>query len=188
MVLKAAVPYDTYPEPEVSVSQIHVCALSQIPKTVRATGARSMVTLINDGTAVERPTEIEESRHLFVTMSDIILASEGHILPAETHVATLLDFVKQWDRAEPMVIHCFAGVSRSTAAAYITACALCEDRCEFEIAKELRSRSVTATPNRLLVEIADRMLGREGRMVEAIDAIGRGEDCFEGHPFAIDLA
>ena len=170
------------------MSQIHVCALSQIPKTVRASGARTMVTLINDGTAVARPTEIEESRHLFVAMSDILLAADGHILPAEAHVATLLDFVKQWDRVEPIVIHCFAGVSRSTAAAYITACALSEDRCEFEIAKELRARSETATPNRLLVEIGDRMLGREGRMVEAIDSIGRGSECFEGIPFAIDLA
>ena len=33
-----------------------------------------------------------------------------------------------------MVIHCFAGVSRSTAAAYIAACALKPDGDEFAIA------------------------------------------------------
>ena len=168
--------------------QIHVCPLSQIPATVRASGARSLVTLINSGTRVPRPREIEESRHLFVPMSDIVLAEDGHILPAEAHVADLLDFVRQWDRGQPLVIHCYAGVSRSTAAAYIAACALRGDRCEFEIARELRARSPTATPNRLLVEIADRLLARDGRMVEAVAAIGRGEDCFEGVPFALDLA
>lgn len=170
------------------MSQIHVCPLSQIPETVRSSGARTLVTLINDGTPVARPTQIDESRHLFVAMSDIVLAADGHILPAEEHVATLLEFVQTWDREAPIVIHCFAGVSRSTAAAFITACALCADRSEIAIAKELRARSGTATPNRLLVEIADRMLGRDGRMVEAIDAIGRGEDCYEGIPFSIDLS
>ena len=168
--------------------QIHVCPLSQIPATVRASGARSLVTLINDGTSVERPHEIAESHHLFVSMSDIVLAEDGHILPAEQHVADLLRFVRQWDRSEPLVIHCYAGVSRSTAAAFITACALSEGRCEAEIARDLRARSATATPNRLLVEIADRLLARDGRMVAAIDAIGRGTECFEGTPFALELA
>ena len=168
--------------------QIHVCPLSKIPATVRASGARSLVTLINSGTRVPRPREIEESRHLFVSMSDIVLAEEGHVLPAEAHVMELLAFVRQWDRSQPLVIHCYAGVSRSTAAAYISACALSADRCEFEIARDLRAKSPTATPNRLMVEIADRLLARDGRMVEAVSAIGRGAECFEGVPFALDLA
>ena len=87
-----------------------------------------------------------------------------------------------------MVIHCYAGVSRSTAAAFIAACALAPERPEIEIARALRAASPTASPNTRLIEIADRMLGRAGRMVAAVDAIGRGEDCFEGVPFALELA
>lgn len=146
-----------------------------------------MVTLINKGTEVTRPREIAESRHLFVAMSDIVLEIEGEILPADNHVETMLDFVRRWDRTDPMVIHCFAGVSRSTAAAFIAACALDENRPEREIAAEIRTRSPTATPNRLMVQIADRLLGRDGRMVAAVDAIGRGRDCYEGEPFALDI-
>ena len=41
--------------------------------------------------------------------------------------------------------------------------------------------------NRLLVAVADALLGRDGRMIAAIEAIGRGEDCFEGVPFALEL-
>lgn len=167
--------------------QIHVCPLSQIPSVVQASGARSMVTLINQGTPVPRPEAIHATRHLLISMSDIVAAEDGHILPAESHVATLIDFVRDWDRDEPLLIHCYAGVSRSTAAAYITACTLREDRCEFELARELRARSPTATPNKLMVEIADRLLGRDGRMVAAVAEIGRGTDCFEGTPFALDL-
>ena len=160
-----------------------------VPETVRATGARTLVTLINAGTEVVRPREIDENRHLFVSMSDIVLAEDGHILPDDTHVETMLDFVREsWDGTAPLVIHCFAGVSRSTAAAFITACALDSTCSEQSIAQTIRARSPTATPNRLMVEIADRLLGRDGRMVSAIDAIGRGRDCYEGQPFTLDLA
>lgn len=168
--------------------QIHVCPLSKIPATVSATGARSLITLINYGTPVARPSEIAAARHLHVPVSDIVVALDGHILPAETHVAEILDFVRGWDRAEPLLIHCYAGVSRSTAAAFIAACALAPERPEVEIAQAIRAASPTATPNSLLVEVADRMLARDGRMVAAVAAIGRGEECMEGVPFALELS
>jgi predicted protein tyrosine phosphatase len=78
-------------------------------------------------------------------------------------------------------------VSRSTAAAFITACALRPHRDEAEIAQAVRTKSPTATPNSRLVTIADAMLGRNGRMVAAIEKIGRGRNCFEGAPFALEL-
>ena len=170
------------------MSNIHVCPLSLIPATVRATGARSLLTLINKGTLVDRPEGIEAGRHLFVPISDIAVELDGHILPAEEHVEQILAFAREWDRAQPMVIHCYAGVSRSTAAAFITACALAPERLEADIAQALRAASPPATPNALLVEVADRMLARDGRMVAAVKAIGRGEECLEGMPFALELA
>lgn len=169
------------------MSSIHVCPLSQIPATVRASGARSMVTLIGAGTEVVRPREIEETRHLYVAMSDIVLAVDGEILPDDSHVADVVDFVRRWDRKAPLVIHCYAGVSRSTAAAFIAACVVDEARSEMDIAREIRERSPTATPNALMVKIADRLLQRDGRMVEAVRSIGRGTDCYEGVPFALEL-
>ncbi|HZC94868.1 MAG TPA: protein-tyrosine phosphatase family protein, partial [Bradyrhizobium sp.] len=108
-------------------------------------------------------------------------------LPDASHLDELIGFVHAWDRAEPMLIHCFAGVSRSTAAAYIATCALAPQRDEFDVARSLRVASPSASPNTLLVAIADRALGRRGRMSEAIAEIGRGRDCFEGEPFALEL-
>jgi predicted protein tyrosine phosphatase len=126
-------------------------------------------------------------RHLHLAISDIVEATPNHVLPDATHLDAFLKFVHGWDRAEPMLIHCFAGVSRSTAAAYIAACALAPKRDEFVIARSLRTASPTASPNSLLVALADRALGRRGRMGEAIAEIGRGRDCFEGEPFALEL-
>ena len=106
-----------------TVPRIHVCSLSKVPETVRATGARSLVTLLDKGTPVNRPSGIAAERHLVVVLSDIVVEVDGHTLPSESHVENLLTFVRQWDQAAPLLIHCWAGVSRSTAAAFITACA-----------------------------------------------------------------
>ena len=75
-----------------------------------------------------------------------------------------------------MVIHCYAGISRSTAAAFIASCALAPDHDEAEIAKRLRTASPSATPNSRLVAVADHLLCRDGRMIAAVAGIGRGED------------
>jgi predicted protein tyrosine phosphatase len=99
----------------------------------------------------------------------------------------LLSFVSQWDRKQPIVVHCFAGISRSTAAAFIMLCALRPEKGEDEIALRLRLASPSATPNIRLVGFADRLLEREGRMIAAIEAIGRGEAVFEGAPFVLPV-
>lgn len=85
------------------------------------------------------------------------------------------------------MIHCFAGISRSTAAAFISACALAPQANEGAIARSLRAAAPSATPNARLVALADELLGREGRMIEAVRAIGRGADAFEGQPFTLDV-
>jgi len=168
--------------------RLHVCSLALIGDTVAKTGARSLLTLLSPGTAVERPAAIAPERHLYLAVSDIVAPIPGQVLPERGHLDELIDFVRAWDRAEPMVIHCYAGVSRSTAAAFIAACALNPRRDEFEAARAIRAASPTATPNARLVALADAALGREGRMNAAIATIGRGEDCFEGTPFALELA
>ncbi len=167
--------------------RIHVCSVTRIDATVREIGARSLVTLINPDYPVERPQLIEPHRHHRADIADITEPMDGHVAPGQHHVERYLDFVRDWDRAHPLLIHCYAGVSRSTAAAFIAVCALNPKRDEMELAQQLRALSPTATPNLLLVRHADTLLQRNQRMVEAIQSIGRGEDCFEGVPFALEI-
>ena len=101
----------------------------------------------------------------------------------------VLDFVGGWGRDEPILIHCYAGISRSTAAAYITACAHNPEHDEEEIALALRAASPSASPNRRFVALADAELGRGGRMTRAIEKIGRGAswlDIGENAPFTLN--
>jgi predicted protein tyrosine phosphatase len=120
-------------------------------------------------------------------VSDIVEPLDGHVLPGQEHVGQLLPFVRAWDREKPLVFHCWAGISRSTAAAFITACALRPERDERALAQALRAASPSATPNRRLVALADSILGRQGRMVDAVDRIGRGAEACEGTPFTLRL-
>ena len=166
---------------------LHVCSLARLHDTVRDTGASHLVTLITAGTPVERPAAIAAGRHLFVGVSDIVEPLDGHVLPGQEHVEQLLPFVRAWDREKPLVFHCWAGISRSTAAAFITACALRPERDERALAQALRAASPCATPNRRLVALADEILGRQGRMVDAVDRIGRGTEACEGTPFTLRL-
>lgn len=167
---------------------LHVCPLSRLADTVAATEASHVLTLVNVGTPFERPAAIALENHAVIGVSDIATPMDGHVLPAEEHVAAILAFIRGWPRDKPLVIHCYAGISRSTAAAYIAACALAPERDEAAIAAALRAASPSATPNPLFVALADRMLGRSGRMVAAIREIGRGAEAFEGTPFTLAVA
>ena len=166
---------------------IHVCSLARLHDTVHQTGALHIVTMLKDTDRVERPDHILESNHLILGMDDITSEMDGYVTPCEEHVGRLLSFVRGWDRAKPLVMHCYAGISRSTAGAYVAACALNAERSELTIARELRSASTSATPNARIVSLADRMLGRNGRMVAAIESIGRGIVAYEAEPFRLDL-
>jgi predicted protein tyrosine phosphatase len=167
------------------MSTLYVCSLARLAETAAKTGASHVVTLLNDGTPVVRPPSIRPERHLVLSVSDIIEPMDGHIIPAVMHVETLLEFVRAWDREAPLLFHCFAGISRSTAAAFITACELAPERSETDLASALRRASPFATPNAKLVAIADDLLGRSGRMVDAVLGIGRGTEAYEGEPFML---
>jgi predicted protein tyrosine phosphatase len=124
-------------------------------------------------------------RHLKVPIHDITQDFGDWVAPGESDAQKVVDFVSQWDKASPILIHCWAGISRSTASAFITACIHNPQTPEVEIAQAIRAASPTASPNRKLVAHADDILRRGGRMREAVDAIGRGEIASQAIPFFI---
>ena len=68
-----------------------------------------------------------------------------------------------------ILIHCEAGVSRSTAAALIIyACWLGPGR-ELEAMERVLAQRPIAIPNRRMVALADRLLGRNGRLTLVLD-------------------
>lgn len=166
---------------------LHVCSLAALPETVRATGASHVLTVMANVEQVERPASVLPANHLRVAMDDITEHIDGFTAPCEAHVEKVLAFVRGWDRNAPMVVHCYAGISRSTASAFAAACLLNPQKDELAIARQIRAASPIASPNRLIVGLADSLLGRQGRMLRALDEMGPGSMTAEGRPFRIDL-
>ena len=166
---------------------LHVCSLAALPETVRATGASHILTVMANVEQVVRPVSVLPANHLKVSMDDITEEMDGFVAPSEGHIEQVLNFVRGWDRSAPLVVHCYAGISRSTASAFAAACALNPHRDEIAIARQIRAASPIASPNRLIVSLADAALGREGRMLRALDDIGPAMMMVEGKPFLLEL-
>jgi predicted protein tyrosine phosphatase len=166
---------------------IHVCSLAALPETVKATGASHVLTVMANVNQVQRPASVLPANHLRVQMDDITEQMDGFLAPNDAHIVQVLDFVRGWDRHAPLVVHCYAGISRSTASAFAAACMLNPQRDERVIARQIRAASAVASPNRLIVTLADKALGRDGRMLRALDEMGPGNMMVEGRPFRVDL-
>lgn len=168
-----------------SPDTILVSPLSLVETTVANASVSHLVTLINGETRIDTPSSIEQERHLRLSMNDISEPRDGLVVPSEDHVAMLIDFAKDWDRGAPILIHCWAGISRSTAGAFVVLCALNPDSDEHALARALRRASPTAYPNRRIVALADNVLQRKGRMNAAVNHIGRGTLAEEGRVFSL---
>jgi len=166
---------------------IHVCSLAHLSGTVEATKASHVITVMADVHKVQRPRSIHENNHLVISMDDITAEAQGFVAPNRDHVERVLEFVRGWDRSAALVVHCYAGISRSTASAFAAACLVNPNRSEAAIARQIRAASPSAYPNRLIVSLADDLLGREGRMIRALDEIGPGNMAIEGRPFRVDI-
>jgi len=169
------------PDGQAKGGAVHVCPLSAVPEIVARSNASHLLTCL----LVETPRAILPDRHLRLHIHDIAEPIMGHIAPGEEHVGQLIDFALEWGGQGPMVVHCWAGISRSTAAAYTALCAINPGVPEELIALRLREASPTAYPNRLIIRLADDALGRRGRMVRAIEGIGRGVVAMEAVTFSL---
>ena len=165
---------------------IHVCSLAALASTASALSTYSLVTLMSPSHPDESWKRHARGAHLHLAFNDIVAPCDGLIAPDKAMISTLIDFGRDASETMPLLIHCWAGVSRSSAAAYMLACVRNQGR-ERAIAEDLRRRAPFATPNPLMVSLGDALLAREGRMTAAISAIGRGAEARVGLPYRIPL-
>jgi predicted protein tyrosine phosphatase len=166
---------------------IIVCGLNAVQDLVDTHGVKRVISLLGPDTPHRIFAGITTNEHLRLTFHDVVEKMEGFSAPQATDAERLIGFIESWDQTNPMLIHCWAGISRSTASAYTALCMLRPNVDEEELAFGLRAASPSATPNRLIVSYADALLGRQGRMSRAIEKIGRGADAYEGTPFILDV-
>ena len=159
---------------------IVVTPLSALESSIGRYKPSHVVTLLSPEHMIETPNGFAPERHLRIGVHDVADSWASDCPPCADHVRTLLEFGRTWPAQEPMIVHCWAGVSRSMAAAYILLCDRLGPGAEERVAQAIRARAPHAWPNSLMVQLADDMLGRENQMVAAAEAIGRGTVVSEG--------
>jgi predicted protein tyrosine phosphatase len=149
-----------------------VIPLSSLADTLQTHAPSHLVSLLSPEHMIATPPGFPASAHLKLGVNDIVDPAAGTAPPMRQHIDQLLEFSRSWDGSRPMVIHCWAGISRSMASAYTILCDRLGTGREIQIARAMRQRAPHAQPNRLLVRHADEALGREGKMILALNSMG----------------
>ena len=160
-----------------------VTPLRLLPRVMAERAPSHIVTLLSPEDLIETPAGFDPKRHLRLGMHDIAAPEDGLVAPDAAMVERALEFARGWDAEAPMIVHCWAGISRSTATAFSIACERNPHADEMKIALAMRRASPSAFPNRRIVALADDILGRRGRMLEAVEAMGGNGFVLEGVPF-----
>ena len=127
------------------------------------------IITIKDST-VKEPFRIRDAYppQCILQFDDISEPVDDWVVPQEGHIRTALAFSHQWEQPS-LLIHCRAGMSRSPALALAIFADCLGEGSEEEAVGELLKIAPLCTPNRLVVKIADRELGRKGQLVSALE-------------------
>lgn len=106
----------------------------------------------------------EDIQHLVFTDT----SSEIDGGPTTDHVLEIIKFATKHRLSDLVVIHCFAGISRSPAAAIILLTVWTER--PRAAARTVRALRPFASPNRSMIAIADSLLRLNGQLVHEVDA------------------
>lgn len=153
---------------------IYVCSLEEMPRHAADLRPALLVSLVPEPEQPPTPAGIPAEAHLRLAIDDVADARPGVVCPGEEHVSVLIEALRDRPRDEPVLLHCFAGISRSTAAALVALAIDAHGR-EAEAAAHLRRFAPHALPNTRIVALADGLLQREGRLIAARDAMGPAE-------------
>ena len=167
------------------MSKIYVTNIDDLPDVARRIRPSDLVSLVPMEEQPCTPVGVDPARHLRLLIHDITKSDDAGILPQSQHIQTLIDFIRGWKRDGPILLHCIAGVSRSSAAALITLVTVAPGR-EDEAARALRCAGPHFSPNRLMIHLADDILGTGGRLLAACEAMGPADSSIE-RPTEIEI-
>lgn len=155
--------------PSISMpGQIYISGLFDMPRYVRLLEPSHLISIIQSEFQPLRPQEISAERHLRVAVHDISEPDGFRVLVQADDVRDLLDFAQAWSpEAGSLLVHCYAGISRSSAAALIAHSLKTGDPEASAVA--LREAAPHVSPNRRIVALADEELGLGGALVSATE-------------------
>ena len=152
--------------------QVTICGIEELAGHC-AGGITHVLSILDPGWPEPEPLiGFDINRRLRLRFHDVIESQPGWIAPERWDVELLLAFSRDLAAANEahLLIHCHAGVSRSTAAATLVMAQTCPDRPADEVLREVARLRPRAWPNLRILELGDEILGRGGKIVEAARA------------------
>jgi predicted protein tyrosine phosphatase len=154
---------------------ITICGLEELPGHCEVGVSHVLSILDPEWPVPEAFGSFGEHAKLELRFHDVIDERGGEtIAPQPGHVSELLAFGRSLQTGEHLLVHCHAGVSRSTAAMALIlaqACPAATGAAIFAKVLQLRPR---AWPNLRIIEFGDALLGRDGALIAAaVEVYGR---------------
>ena len=150
-------------------SEITICG-RQEAAGLRDETATHLLSIANPGAPVARPSWFT-GKHLCLFFGDVVSAADACNTtgPGIEHIASALQFARTaWSLHGRLIIHCEYGASRSPGLAYVLIADRLGPGCEAQALKCVLELRPCALPNKLVVEIGDRFLNREGELVKPL--------------------
>ena len=152
--------------------QVTICGIGELGLHCEA-GVTHVLSLLDPGSPEPEAFGIfDPHRRLELRFHDVIDADPGCVPPERPDVEQLLSFGRDLANAKGahILVHCHAGVSRSTAAATLILVQARPDRPAEEALQTVVRRRPRAWPNLRILELGDALLGRRGEIVVAARA------------------
>ena len=154
--------------------KVTICGIPELPQHAAA-GVSHVLSIID--TYEPRPTALDSFAaidHELIRFDDVVAEYPGFGACTLQHIAQVLEFGERVHAAPAshVLVHCHAGVSRSTAAAAILMAQHAPGQEEAAFLKLLELRK-HGWPNTRMVKFADQLLQRDGALLRGLDAYRR---------------
>ena len=151
-----------------------ICGLDEIARH-GARGVSHVLSILDPETPEPDFAAYGATSRTVLRFHDIVGPMPGMIAPRREDVEAVLAFGRTLDDGSPteghLLVHCHMGISRSTAAMITILAQAYPERGEDEIVRQIASLRPQAWPNLLMIEFADELLGRAGRLRAAAVAL-----------------
>lgn len=136
-----------------------VSSRAEAHAAARLLGATAMLSALDPKQEIQRPPSVPEGRHLLLQFEDTDDAGRRHA-PRKRHVAAALRFADSLGPTDALLVHCQAGISRSTALAYVLLAMAYGPGREAEALAALEAVRPVLLPNLLVVSHGAEILKR----------------------------